>query len=268
MNSLSLIDSHAHLNMKDFDRDRDEVIEKAKQNGVKAVLCPVEVTNSRNVETSLDLLKKHENILAAGGVHPHHAKTYDPDCEKKTRELAETGKIQAVGEIGLDFHYNFSPPSIQTSVFRSQLQTAKELDLPVVIHSRNAGKEIFSIIQEERFLHGGILHCFTEDLSFAEQMMKLNFFISFSGIVTYPNAYSLRESAQKLPLDRLLIETDSPFLVPVPLRGKQKRNEPAYVKEVAECLAGLKNIPLEEMGDITTENFQSLFSIEINNLGC
>jgi TatD DNase family protein len=268
MNSHILIDSHAHLNMKEFDRDRDEVIERAKQKGIKTVLCPIEITDPKNIKTTLGLLQKHKNILAAGGAHPHHAKEYDPDCEKKTRDLAKAGKIKAVGEIGLDFHYNLSPPSIQISVFRRQLETAQDLDLPVVIHSRNAGSEIYAIIQEVQFSLGGILHCFTEDLDFAEKMINHNFIISFSGILTYPNAHSLRETAQKIPLDKLLVETDSPFLVPVPLRGKQKRNEPAFVQEVAECLAGLKTTPFEEVAKTTSENFQSLFGIEINNLGC
>jgi TatD DNase family protein len=254
--------------MNDFDGDRDEVIARANQKGVAAILCPAEITDLKNVEVTLNLIRKHKNIFAAGGVHPHHAKTYDPICEKRTRELAKTKKIQAVGEIGLDFHYKFSPPSVQTGVFRKQLEIAQDLCLPVIIHSRNAGNEIYSIIREVQFSFGGILHCFTEDLEFAEKMIKENFFISFSGILTYPNAHPLRETAKKIPLDKLLVETDSPYLVPVPFRGKQKRNEPIYVKEVAECLAGLKKIPRRELAKITTENFQSLFMIEINNLGC
>lgn len=254
-----LVDSHAHLSMKAFNEDRDLVIQRAVQEGISAILCPAEITDPENLKITLDLIEKHENIIAAGGVHPHQAKRFSSDCQPKIEELAKTKKIYAVGEIGLDFHYNFSPPSNQKNVFRLQLNIAKELGLPVVIHSREAGNEVALAVEEEQFTHGGILHCFTEDWEFAKRMMNNSFFISFSGILTFPQAHLLREVAKKVPLEKLLVETDSPYLVPVPHRGHKKRNEPIFVKETAELLAGLKNVSLEYLADTTTQNFKSLF---------
>jgi TatD DNase family protein len=175
------------------------------------------------------------------------------------QELAAQKKICAVGEIGLDFHYNLSPPEDQIEVFRTQLNIAQELGLGVVVHSRKAAQNIAAAIEKEDFDQGGVLHCFTEDWEFAVHMLDRKFLISFSGILTYPNAHSLREVAKKLPLKKILIETDSPYLVPVPHRGKLKRNEPCYVKEVAHALSEIKKVPLEEIARITSDNFISLF---------
>ncbi len=175
------------------------------------------------------------------------------------QELTAQKKIMAVGETGLDFHYNFSLPEDQIQVFRTQLNIAQELGLPVVVHSRKAAQDIASAIEEEDFEQGGVLHCFTEDWEFAKRMLDRNFLVSFSGIVTYPNAQSVREVAKKLPLKKILIETDSPYLVPVPYRGKVKRNEPYYVKEVARVLNEIKQVSLEEIARTTSDNFASLF---------
>lgn len=195
----------------------------------------------------------------AAGIHPHNAKKFRADKLTALRELATSKKICAVGEIGLDFHYNLSLPDEQTAAFRAQLNIAQELALPVVIHSRKAAQDIAVAIEEENFEQGGILHCFTEDWGFAKRMLDQNFLISFSGILTYPNAQFLREVVKKLPLEKILIETDSPYLVPVPYRGKVKRNEPSYVKEVARALSETKEMSLEEIARITSDNFASLF---------
>jgi TatD DNase family protein len=195
----------------------------------------------------------------AAGIHPHNAKKFRADRLTALRELAAQKKICAVGEIGLDFHYNLSLPEEQTAAFRTQLQIAQELGLPVIIHSRKAAQDIVAAIEEENFEQGGVLHCFTEDWDFARHILDLNFLISFSGILTYPHAQSIREVAKKLPLEKILIETDSPYLIPVPFRGKVKRNEPRYVKEVARTLSEIRETRLEEIALITSDNFTSLF---------
>ena len=265
---ILLVDSHAHLSGKEFDSDRHEVIQRALQEGIGAILCPTELTEANELQNTLDTIQAYPNIIAAGGVHPHNAKSFNPDCIQKIKELAESQNIHAVGEIGVDFHYNFSPPDLQVKVFRMQLKIAQEIGLPVVIHSRNARDEVLKAIKEEEFTQGGILHCFTEDLEFAKEMMEYNFLISFSGILTFPKAQSLREVAIQAPLNKVLVETDSPYLVPAPHRGKIQRNEPVYVKETASFLAELKNVSLEALAEKTTHNFESLFQIEIKKPRC
>jgi TatD DNase family protein len=263
---FSLVDSHAHLDMEEFDEDRYQVVERAFEQGIKAILCPAEVTQSQSVSKILDLIEKYQSLIAAAGVHPHQARSFSPKCARKIKELAEAKKIKAIGEIGLDFYYNLSTPAEQDNAFRRQLGLAQELGLPVVVHSRNSGKTLVQTVEEERFSQGGVLHCFTEDWEVAKQVMNRNFLISFSGILTFPKAQLLREVAKKIPLEKLLVETDSPYLVPAPFRGIKKRNEPAYVIEVAKVLAEIKNISLEELGEVTSQNFESLFSFEIKNL--
>jgi TatD DNase family protein len=260
---ISLVDSHAHLNMPDFDSDRDQVLERSFQNGITAVLCPIEVSDQKNLETSLRMIGQYDRVHAVAGVHPHAASKFNPQHETAIRNLAANGSICAVGEIGLDFHYHFSPEKEQIEVFRRQLALAGELALPAVIHSRSAADKILSAIREEQITRAGVLHCFTENLSFAKQMLELGFFISFSGILTFPGAYELRETAKQIPLDRLLVETDSPYLTPVPFRGKIKRNEPYYIIETARILAELKGLTLEELAGVTSENFTCCFGIEI-----
>jgi TatD DNase family protein len=260
---LKFVDSHAHINSEEFREDRDQVIARAFQEDIQAILCPVELTEPRNLQIALELIEKHKNIFAAAGVHPHNAKDFNTGVASSLKRLASEKKIFAVGEIGLDFHYNFSSPEEQRKVFRNQLNLAQDLGLPVVIHSRNAADEIAAAIEEEGFSNGGVLHCFTENWAFAEHMLEHDFLISFSGILTYPNAQSLRDVAKKLSLAKILIETDSPYLTPVPYRGRIKRNEPVYVKEVAKKLADIQHVDLEEVARVTSQNFASLFPIEI-----
>jgi len=263
-----LVDSHAHLDMEEFDQDRNQVVERALEQGIKSILCLSELSNPQSIQNTLALIEKYESLIAAAGVHPHQAKSFNPECIPKVKELAEAKKIKAVGEIGLDFYYDFSPSHEQDNAFRQQLSIAQGLGLPVVVHSRNAGEKLVLAVEEEHFSRGGVLHCFTEDWEVAKRMMDHNFFISFSGILTFPNAQPLREVAKKIPMERLLVETDSPYLVPFPLRGLKKRNEPAHLIEIAKVLAKLKNVSLEELAEKTSRNFEFLFSFEIKNLRC
>ncbi len=254
--------------MSAFDEDRFDVIQSAFQEGIKAILCPAEITESESIHITTELTRTYKSIFASGGVHPHKAKDFTAESLTKIESLAEDKKIHAVGEIGLDFHYNLSPPDYQVLAFRQQLNLAQKLDLPVIIHSRKASQSIIDCIEEEKYTRGGVLHCFTGDWNFAQKMLDKNFFISFSGIVTFPKAHELREVARKMPLDHLLIETDSPFLAPVPFRGKIKRNEPKFVKDIAQFIAEIKNISWPDFSDQTTLNFSTLFGIEISNLRC
>ncbi len=263
---LTFVDSHAHLDMEEFDDDRNEVIQRAHQDGVIAILCPADLSNRKSTQTTLELIEKNKNIIASAGVHPHQAKLFKPEHVQKIEELARAEKIMAVGEIGLDFFYNHSSRQEQESGFRQQLAAAQNIGLPVIVHSRNSGMKTAKAVEEEHFTKGGVLHCFTEDWELAKHMLDRNFSISFSGILTFANADPLREVAQKIPLDRILVETDSPFLVPSPFRGRIKRNEPAYVVETAKVLAELKKISLDELAEITTRNFETLFKFEIKKM--
>ena len=260
---MKFVDSHAHINADDFHDDRTQVIARAFQKNIQAILCPSDLTEPEDLQIALDLSSNFPNIITAAGIHPHNAEKNYPELAAALKRLADENKICAVGEIGLDFHYNLSPPKEQITVFRIQLNIAQDLGLPVVIHSREAADEIASAVKEENFKNGGILHCFTENWEFAEMMIDHDFFISFSGILTYPNAQPLRDVAKKLPLAKILIETDSPYLVPVPHRGRIKRNEPMYVKEVANMLADLKQLDVDEIARMTSRNFASLFPFEI-----
>ncbi|MGD2245115.1 MAG: TatD family hydrolase [Candidatus Aminicenantes bacterium] len=265
---MNIVDSHAHLSMAVFDDDRHDVIRAAFEEGISAILCPAEITEPHSVRTTCDLTDQYANIIASAGVHPHNAKHFTRDSVTQIQGLAREKKIHAVGEIGLDFHYSFSSPDLQIEAFRRQLNVAQDLDLPVIIHSREAASDIINCIQEERFARGGVLHCFTEDMNFAKRMVDENFLISFSGIVTFPKAHELREVARKLPLTDLLVETDSPFLTPAPYRGKITRNEPKYVTEIAQFVADLKNISRDDFFVRTTQNFTSLFGIELSSTRC
>lgn len=245
--------------MDEFDPDRDDVVRRAYEAGIRAILCPMDVTSLKSIQTTLELGSHYPFISLAAGIHPHQAKLFSPDFLSRIKEFARAKNILAIGEIGLDFHYDFSSPDEQRAAFRSQLALAKNLQFPAIIHSRNAGREITETVQREYFYGGGVLHCFTEDWEFAKTMLDWNFYISFSGILTFPNAQPLRDIAQKLPLTRILIETDSPYLAPAPYRGVKKRNEPAFVIETARVLADLKKVSLAEVAQATARNFYKLF---------
>lgn len=261
------IDSHCHIDGDAFDEDRDAVVERAKEAGVRAMLVvgtgnPHDGEIAKAVETA----ERYENVFASVGVHPHDAKLYDEKAEDNLIELINSSeKVIAWGEIGLDFYYDHSPRDVQRDVFVRQIRKARELNLPVIIHSRDADDETVEILTNEcadENFRGGIMHCFGGTARMAESLMQVGFLISFAGNVTFKKADNLREAARVVPLDKLLIETDCPFLTPVPFRGK--RNEPAYVVHTAEFLADFYDVELEELAERTTRNFKEFFGLNLN----
>jgi TatD DNase family protein len=256
------IDSHAHIDGREFDDDREEVIARAHAAGVSLILnVGTGDPHSGAFERAVELGKTHESVFTAIGTHPHDARLYNDAAEQKIKHLINNAHVVAWGEIGLDFHYDNSPRDVQIEVFKRQLRAARECNLPVVIHTREAEAETIDILKSEYEGAGrrGVFHCFSGSPELAQRAIEIGFMISFSGIVTFKKAEELREVAKQVPLDRLLIETDCPYLTPIPYRGK--RNEPAYVVEVARCLAGLHGVELEEMGRITSENFNRFFGL-------
>lgn len=243
--------------MEEFDPDRKDVLQRARNAGIGTILCPIDISSERSLEITLDMKAEGLSIRAAAGLHPHQAKLLTPKPLAAIEKLAAEQRIRAIGEIGLDFYYDFTTPDEQRNAFREQLALAQAADLPVIIHSRNAGAEIIRTVREERYTRGGVLHCFSEDWECAEAMLDAGFFISFSGIVTFPKAENLRRIAARIPADRLLVETDAPYLAPVPYRGK--RNEPAYVVATAALLAGLLGMPLDRFAETASRNFRALF---------
>ena len=256
------IDSHAHIDGPEFEADRDEIIERARAAGVSVILNVGTVDpHSGAFERAVELGQRHESVYTAIGTHPHDARLYDDKAEEKIKSLVQSERVLAWGEIGLDFHYDNSPRDVQVSVFKQQLRAARECDLPVVIHTREAESETIEILKSEYegAARRGVFHCFSGSKDLAQRALELGFMISFSGIVTFKKADELRDVARLVPLERLLIETDCPYLSPIPYRGK--RNEPAYVVEVARCLAGIHGVDIEEIGRVTSENFASFFRL-------
>ncbi len=261
---MIFVDSHCHVDGAEFDRDREDVIKRAEENGVKMMLViGTGEPHSGNFERAVSLAEKNENIFAAVGVHPHDAKTFDAEAASQLINLAKSSKkVVAWGEIGLDFYYEHSPKNVQEDVFRKQIRIAKNLDLPIIIHSREADAETVEILTEEcsgKDFRGGVMHCFGGTAEMAQSLMDIGFLISFAGNVTFKKAENLRDAAQIVPLDKLLIETDCPYLAPVPFRGK--RNEPMFVVETAKFLAEFYGIELEQLAKQTTENFKRFFRI-------
>jgi TatD DNase family protein len=257
------VDSHCHIDGPEYDIDREEVIARARDAGVTTMLnVGTGDPRSGAFERSVALAEQHPEIYCAIGVHPHDAKLFDVAAEKRLIDLAkQSSRVIAWGEIGLDYHYDHSPREVQRDVFRRQLTIARELNLPVVIHSREADEDTIAILREGLSGYGraGVLHCFGGSFEMAEQATELGFYISFAGNLTFKKADDLRAIARALPLERLLIETDCPYLTPVPFRGK--RNEPVRVVETAKFLAELKDVTLEVVGRVTTENFARLFGV-------
>ena len=256
------VDSHAHIDSHEFDEDRDEVIQRAQAAGVSVILnVGTGDPHSGAFERAVELGKAHDSVYTAIGTHPHDARLYDDAAEERIKNLINNERVIAWGEIGLDFHYDNSPRDVQVEVFKRQLRAARECDLPVVIHTREAESETIDILQSEYegAARRGVFHCFSGSMDLAQRAVEIGFMISFSGIVTFKKADELRAIAKQVPLDRLLIETDCPYLTPIPYRGK--RNEPAYVVEVARCLAGLHDMNVEEMARITTANFNRFFGL-------
>ena len=259
-----LIDSHCHIDGEQFDADRDEVIRRAKEAGVSMMLnVGTGDPHSEDLRRAVAVAREFDNVYASVGVHPHDAKLYDDAAEEHLLELINlSDKVIAWGEIGLDFYYDHSPRDVQIEVFRRQIRKARELELPIIIHSRDADDETVEILADDCAgnFRGGIMHCFGGSPAMAEKLMAIGFLISFAGNVTFKNADNLRESARVVPLDRLLVETDCPFLTPVPLRGK--RNEPAFVAHTARFLADLNGVSFEGLAAATSDNFHRLFRID------
>jgi TatD DNase family protein len=257
------VDSHAHIDGPEFDADRAEIIERAHAAGVTTILNVGTGDPHAGVfERAVEVGRKYPSVYTAVGTHPHDARFYDVAAERKIKSLITTGeRVVAWGEIGLDFHYDNSPRDVQIDVFKRQLRAARECDVPVIIHTREAEPETIEILQNEYSdaERKGVFHCFSGSRDLAMRALDLGFMISFSGIVTFRKAEELRAIAKEVPLERLLVETDCPFLAPVPYRGK--RNEPAYVVEVARCIAELLGVELEEIAKATSENFRRFLKL-------
>ncbi|MCE5262356.1 MAG: TatD family hydrolase [Deltaproteobacteria bacterium] len=251
------IDSHAHLEMTEFDCDREEVIARAAAAGLTAIITVG--TTIPDCEKAAEIARLHPRVYAAVGIHPHEVKEIDPGTYDALRGIARQEKVVAIGEIGLDFFYDHSPREVQLRGFAEQLDLALELDLPVIIHDREAHAETLRMLRQAKGHLRGVLHCFSGDEAMARECLAMGFYLSVAGPVTYKKSDQLRAVARQIPMERLLIETDAPYLAPQPWRGK--RNEPAYVLETARCLAGLKDVPVEALERQTEENTCRLFGL-------
>lgn len=252
-----LIDSHAHLEMKDFDRDRGRVIARAKEAGVMQIVTVA--TTVPDAHKALAIARQYEEVYVALGIHPHEAKDVTPADYEELRRLRREEKVVAFGEIGLDFYRNYSPREVQVARFRELLRLGRELDLPIVIHDREAHEEILRILREEGGRWRGVFHCFSGDLAMAREVLRMGFHISIPGTVTFKKSALQQEVVRAIPLEKILLETDAPYLAPEPHRGK--RNEPALVRHTAEKVALLKNLTLEDVARITTVNARLLLGI-------
>ena len=254
-----MIDSHCHLADEAFEQDLEPAIGRAREAGVDAALCILSAGDEPEAQRARTVRAAWDGVRFATGVHPHSAGTFAGrvnDAAAVTRAHAAAFDVLAVGEIGLDYHYDFAPRDVQREVFAGQLALARELDRPVIIHTREATDDTFAILAESGGARG-VFHCFTGDAAMARRALDIGFYLSFAGIVSFPKAESLREAARIVPEDRLLVETDSPYLAPVPYRGK--RNEPAYVARVLEALAAARGEPADRLAERTSHNFVSLF---------
>jgi TatD DNase family protein len=261
------VDSHAHLEGERFATDREQVIAHARESGVKNIVAIGNGDGPANFDCGIQLAEKYDFIYATIGIHPHEANQADQAAYDRMAQLARHPKIIAWGEIGLDYYYDHSPRDTQKQVFAKQMELAAATKLPIVIHCRpsdnseNAWNDCLSMIEEQWAPKGlgGLLHCFTGNLAQAKHALDMGFMISFAGNVTFPKAQQIRDAALEVPLDRMLIETDSPYLAPVPNRGK--RNEPAFVKETARKLGELRGLSMEEIGEQTSHNFYNFFKL-------
>ena len=258
------IDSHCHIDGEQFDADRDEVVQRAREAGVHAMLnIGTGDPRGDDFRKAVAVAEKYDDVYAAVGVHPHDAKLYDDAAENHLLDLVKSSKkVIAWGEIGLDYYYDHSPRDVQVEVFRRQIRTAKELVLPIIVHSRSADDETVGILTDECSYQGfrGIMHCFGGTPEMAKVLMEIGFLISFAGKVTFKKADNLRDAARVVPLEKLLIETDCPFLTPEPFRGK--RNEPGFVAHTAKYLAEFYGVTLERLAEQTTANFINFFELD------
>ena len=250
-----LTDSHCHLDDKQFDPDRSEVIARAREAGVERMMSIGTGSGPPDLEAALRLARQHDFIYATVGVHPHDASKATPETLAALEGLAAETKVLAIGEIGLDYHYDFSPRDVQRDVFIAQLKLAGRAGKPIVIHTREAWDDTLLVLREH-WSGAGIIHCFSGGPAEARQALDLGFYLSFGGVITFPKAEALRDAARMAPEDRLLVETDAPYLAPVPKRGK--RNEPAFMLETARRLAEVRGVAPEHIAEVTTGNFERL----------
>ncbi|MFD2045586.1 TatD family hydrolase [Ornithinibacillus salinisoli] len=254
-----LFDTHVHVNARQFIEDRDEVIQRAFDTGVKYMV--VVGFDRETIPLAIEIAEQYDTIYAAVGWHPVDAIDMKDEDLAWIEELSSHPKVVAIGEMGLDYHWDKSPKEIQKEVFRKQIRLAKKVNMPIIIHNREATEDIIEILQEEDAKEvGGIMHCYNDSISYVQACLEMNFYISLGGPVTFKNAPLPKEVAASVPLNRLLVETDAPFLAPHPNRGK--RNEPAYVKLVAEKIAELRGLSFDEISKNTTDNAFTLFGIK------
>jgi len=253
-----LFETHAHLNAKEFDEDREEVIARAQENGVSTI---VNIGfNAETIPTCMELAEAHDFIYAVIGWHPQDAKDMTDEHLEWIEELSRHPKVVGLGEMGLDYYWDTSPKDVQAEVFRKQIRLARKLDMPIIIHNRDAHQDVLTILKEEKAADvGGIMHCFSGSWETAKLALDMNFYISFGGPLTFKNAKQPKEVAAKVPQGKLLIETDCPYLTPHPFRGK--RNESGYVRYVCEEMANIRGLSYEEMAQITTDNAKRLFRL-------
>ncbi len=254
-----LFDTHAHYNDQRFEEDRHEIIRNAHEEGVSYILNAS--SDIPSISFSVSLSQEYDFVYAAVGVHPHNAAEIDESLLETLKEYAKMPKTVAIGEIGLDYYYDNSPREIQKYWFARQIGLAKSLNLPIIVHDRDAHEDVMNIIKaEDAKAVGGVMHCFSGSVEMARDLLDMNFYISIGGPVTFKNAKKAIEAVKYVPMDRLLIETDSPYLTPEPFRGK--RNYSGYVGLVAEKIAGIKGVTFEEIAEITTNNAKRLFGIK------
>ena len=252
-----LFDSHAHLQWSVFDRDREEVISRAREVDVKyTVNIGYDLEGSKK---GVELADEYEGLYASVGIHPHNACNFNEKVLGTLRVLAENSKVVAIGEIGLDYYRNLSSKGDQQKAFEAQLILAQELKLPVVIHDREAHAEVLGTLSKFKRVKTGVMHCFSGSTDMAEQCIKMGYYISFAGSVTFPNAYELSETAKTIPSERVLIESDCPWLAPQTVRGK--RNEPAFLSFTADKMAHIRSVSLDELAEFTTRNAKQLFNL-------
>ena len=251
------IDTHAHLEMESFDGDRTAVLERAARAGIEAIITVG--TTLLDCEKAVALARFYRPVYAAVGIHPHGVKEIDGATYDALRALARQDKVVAIGEIGLDFFYDHSPRDVQLHRFEEQLCLAEELDLPVIVHDRQAHTETLGMLRARKGRIRGVLHCFSGDAEMARECLEMGFYLSVAGPVTYKKSDGLREVARGIPLERLLVETDAPYLAPQPYRGK--RNDPAYIVETVACLAESRGLPAGELEQLTAANARRLFGI-------
>jgi TatD DNase family protein len=262
-----MIDSHCHLADPAFTADLPEVVGRARAAGVERAMCILAAGDAAESAAAIHVRRLWPDVRIAAGVHPHQAGTFAgraQDAAAVVRKAVAAERANAVGEIGLDYHYDFSPPDVQKAVFSAQVTLARELHLPVVIHTREAADDTLNILRRVGKAASGVFHCFTGNVAFARSALDLGFHISIAGIVTFARSTDIREVAAFVPADRLLIETDSPYLAPVPHRGK--RNEPAFVAVVLEQVAGLRRVPVDALREQLRRNFDALLGPTVSQI--